>query len=76
MGLLNVIKLANDYNQAKKLLKGKKVNAIKVRDAIDRIHDYIEELKSAKDKIDTLIVKAKERIRKLSELLKVRKVGK
>lgn len=76
MGLLNVIKLANDYNQAKKLLKSKKVNATKVRDAIDKIHDYIEELKNAKDKIDTLIVKAKERIRKLSELLKVRKVGK
>ena len=76
MGILNVIKLANDYNNAKKLLKSKKFDATKIKDAIDKLHDFIEELKNMKNELDAFIVRTKELMRKLSELLKTRKVGK
>lgn len=76
MGLLNVIKLANDYNKAKKLLKNQKVDKAKIKESIAKIQEYIKELKDMKNRLEVLIVKAKERIRALEELLKIRKAGK
>lgn len=76
MGVFNVIKLANDYVQAKRYLKKNKVDATKIRDFIDKLQDYIEELRSFKAQVEVHINKAKEVIRALSDRLKVRKVGK
>lgn len=76
MGVFNVIKLANDYVQAKRYLKKNKVDVTKVRDFIDKLQDYIEELRNFKAQIEVHINKAKEVIRALSDRLKVRKVGK
>lgn len=76
MGVFNVIKLANDYVQAKRYLKKNKVDAVKVRDFIDKLQDYIEELRNFKAQVEIHINKAKEVIRALSDRLKVRKVGK
>lgn len=76
MGVFNVIKLANDYVQAKRYLKKNKVDAIKIRNFIDKLQDYIEELRNFKAQVEVHINKAKEVIRALSDRLKVRKVGK
>lgn len=76
MGVFNVIKLANDYIQAKRYLKKNKVDAAKIRDFIDKLQDYIEELRNFKAQVEIHINKAKEVIRALSDRLKVRKVGK
>ena len=76
MGVFNVIKLANDYVQAKRYLKKNKVDATKVRDFIDRLQDYIEELRNFKAQVEIHINKAKEVIRALSDRLKARKAGK
>lgn len=76
MGVFNVIKLANDYVQAKRYLKKNKVDATKIRDFIDKLQDYIEELRNFKAQVEIHINKAKEVIRALSDRLKVRKVGK
>lgn len=76
MGVFNVIKLANDYVQAKRYLKKNKVDATKIRDFIDRLQDYIEELRNFKAQVEIHINKAKEVIRALSDRLKARKAGK
>ena len=76
MGLFNVIKLANDYVKAKKLLKKANVDKIKVKEYIDKLHDYVQALNQTKDDINLHIIKVKEIMRGLSERLKNRKVGK
>ena len=76
MGLFNVIKLANDYVKAKKLLKKANVDKIKVKEYIDKLHDYVQALNQTKDDINLHILKVKEIMRALSERLKNRKVGK
>ena len=76
MGLFNVIKLANDYVKAKKLLKKANVDKIKVKEYIDKLHDYVQALNQTKDDISLHILKVKEIMRGLSERLKNRKVGK
>lgn len=76
MGVFNVIKLANDYVQAKRYLKKNKVDAKKVRDFIDKLQDYIEELRNFKAQVEAHINKTKEVIRALSDRLKARKAGK
>ena len=76
MGVFNVIKLANDYVHAKRYLKKNKVDATKIRDFIDRLQDYIEELRNFKAQVEIHINKAKEVIRALSDRLKARKAGK
>lgn len=76
MGVFNVIKLANDYVQAKRYLKKNKVDVTKIRDFIGRLQDYIEELRNFKAQVEIHINKAKEVIRALSDRLKARKAGK
>ena len=76
MGLFNVIKLANDYVKAKKLLKKANVDKIKIKEYIDKLHDYVQVLNQTKDDINLHILKVKEIMRALSDKLKNRKVGK
>lgn len=76
MGVFNVIKLANDYVQAKKALKKANVDAKKIKEHIDKLHNYIEWLNETKDVIVGHIAKVKELMRGLSDKLKVRKEGK
>ena len=73
MGLFNVIKLANDYVKAKRLLKKSGVDKVKIKEYIDRLHDYVQELNSTKDTINIHILKVKELMRGLSDKLKSRK---
>ena len=67
MGLLNVIKFANDYNKAKKLLKQKKVDVIKIRDCMDSIQEYINFLRDFMVRIEEDIYKAKELLAHLAD---------
>ena len=79
MGLFNVIRLANDYVKAKKMLKKtkiSKVDATKIKELMDRLHQYIDTLNETKDYISGHIQKVKEVMRNLSDKLKTRKVGK
>ena len=76
MGILNIIRLANDYNNAKKLLKKNNVDKIKIKEYMDKLHDYIESLNDTKDIINVQILKVKETMRSLSEKLKARKENK
>ena len=69
MGLLNVIKLANDYNKAKKLLKEKKVDAIKIRDYMDSIQDYINFLRDFIVELEERVYRAKELLAHLADKL-------
>lgn len=69
MGLLNVIKLANDYNKAKKLLQSKKVEAQKIRDAIESIQGFINLLKDFVVELEERIYQAKELMGKLADKL-------
>lgn len=76
MGLFNVIRLANDYIKAKKILKSKKIDKIKIKEYIDKMQDYIHTLNETKDTINIHILKVREVMRGLSDLLKSRKEGK
>ena len=76
MGVFNVIKLANDYVQAKKYLKKNKVDAKKIKEYMDKLHNFIEVLNNYKDWITSHILKTKEVMSMLSKRLKERKVGK
>lgn len=76
MGVFNVIKLANDYVQAKRYLKKNKVDAKKIKEYMDKLHDFIEVLNNYKDWITSHILKTKEVMSMLSKRLKERKVGK
>ncbi len=76
MGVFNVIKLANDYVRAKKYLKKNNVDAKKIKEYMDKLHDFIDVLNSYKDWITSHILKAKEVMSMLSKRLKERKVGK
>jgi predicted RNA-binding protein with EMAP domain len=76
MGVFNVIKLANDYVQAKRYLKKNKVDAKKVKEYIDKLHDFIDVLNNYKDWITSHILKTKEVISILNKRLKERKAGK
>ena len=76
MGLFNVIRLANDYVKAKRALKKVNVDKIKIKEYIDKLHDYVQELNQTKDDITIHILKVKEVMRGLSDRLKSRKEGK
>lgn len=70
MGLINVVKLANDYNKAKKLLKKNgKIDASKIKELIEKLHDFIEELKDIQLKISEFILKVKSIMKSLSDKL-------
>lgn len=73
MGILNVIKLANDYNKAKKYLKQSKVDAKKIKEITEKLQDYVAELNKTRDEITVHILKVKEVMRNLSDRLRPRK---
>lgn len=73
MGLLNVIKLANDYNQAKKLLKSKKADVEKIAKVIESIQEYINFLKDFVVELEERIYQAKELMGKLADRLQEKK---
>lgn len=72
MGILNVIKLANDYNTAKKLLKDKNIQQKfnKVKQTIANLQEFIVELETMKDGLVDYIAKVKGTIRTLTARLK------
>ena len=73
MGLLNVIKLANDYNQAKKLLKSKKADVEKIAKIIGSLQEYIAILKTFVLELEERIYQAKEVMGKLADRLQEKK---
>ena len=73
MGLLNVIKLANDYNKAKKLLKSKKADVEKIAKIIGSLQEYIAVLKTFVLELEEKIYQAKEIMGKLADRLQEKK---
>lgn len=73
MGILNVIKLANDYNKAKKLLESKKADIEKIAKVIDSVQDYIGLLKNFVLELEERIYQAKEVLGKLADRLQEKK---
>ena len=73
MGLLNVIKLANDYNNAKKLLKSKKADVEKIAKIIGSVQEYITILKTFVLELEERIYQAKELMGKLADRLQEKK---
>lgn len=72
MGLFNVIRLANDYNKAKKLLEKKDVKVDEIRKVITSITKGVEYLKNIRTKLSELISKHNTVITKLVSKLKRR----
>ena len=68
MGLLNVIKLANDYNKVKKAIKNNKVNADKIKGYIDTLNNLLDWLRDFRADIEQRIATVKETIKKLKEM--------
>lgn len=75
MGLLNVIKLANDYQNAKKLLKKNSTKVKDIENAILKVQEFIIELKDFGNKIKSLTNRAKDLISELSERIPKGKEG-
>ena len=73
MGLLNVIKLANDYNKAKKLLESKKADVEKIAKIIGSLQEYIAILKTFVLELEEKIYQAKEVMGKLADRLQEKK---
>ena len=73
MGLLNVIKLANDYNKAKKLVESKKADVEKITKIIESLQEYINWLKGFIVELEEIIYQAKELMGKLA--VKLQKKG-
>ena len=69
MGLLNVIKLANDYNKAKKLVQSKKADIEKIAKIIESLQEYINFLKGFVLELEERIYQAKELMGKLTDKL-------
>lgn len=72
MGLINAIKLANDYNQAKKLLKEKNINIDKARKVITSIIKGVDYLRSLRTQLTEVITKYNTMANKLILKLKRR----
>ena len=72
MGLLNVIKLANDYRKAEKLLKEKNISVDKVRKVITSMVKAIDYLKSLRSQLNEAITKCNSMVNKLIAKLKRR----
>lgn len=68
MGLLNVIKLANDYNKVKKAIKNNKVNTDKIKGYIDTLNNLLDWLRDFRVDIEQRIATVKEMIKKLKEM--------
>ena len=73
MGLLNVIKLANDYNKAKKLLESKKADVERIAKVIGSLQEYIAFLKTFVIELEEKIYQAKELMGKLADRLQEKK---
>lgn len=73
MGLFNIIKLANDYNKAKKLLESKKADVEKIARIIGSLQEYINWLKEFIVELEEKIYQAKELMGKLA--VKLQKKG-
>ena len=71
MGLFNVIKLANDYNKAKKLLENKKITVEDAKKLIERIKEFVDYLYKLKDELSNFISKVKETIVELKKIKEV-----
>ena len=72
MGLLNVIKLANDYRKADKLLKEKNISVDKVRKVITSMVKGIDYLKGLRSQLNEAITKYNSIVNKLIAKLKRR----
>ena len=72
MGLLNVIKLANDYRKAEKLLKEKNISVDKVRKVITSMVKGIDYLKGLRSQLNEAITKYNSIVNKLIAKLKRR----
>ena len=72
MGLLNVIKLANDYRKAEKLLKEKNISVDKVRKVITSMVKGIDYLKNLRSQLNEAITKYNSIVNKLIAKLKRR----
>ena len=72
MGLLNVIKLANDYRKAEKLLKEKNISVDKIRKVITSMVKGIDYLKNLRSQLNEAITKYNSIVNKLIAKLKRR----
>lgn len=68
MGLFNVIRLANDYNKAKKMLSSKKIDVEKIKGMVERIKSYLDYLYEMKDRLDEIIQHVKQMIKDLKSV--------
>ena len=66
MGLFNVIKLANDYNKAKKLLQKNNAKVKDIENSIVKVQEFIIELKAFIKDLNAWIDRAKDLISDLS----------
>lgn len=73
MGLLNVIKLANDYNKAKKLLESKKADVAKIAKIIGSLQEYVKWLKGFIVELEERIHQAEKLMGKLADRLQEKK---
>ena len=67
MGLFDVFRLAGDYAKAKKMLASKKIDIVKASKVIERLKEFIDVLYKYKDELSGLIKDVKELIKKLKE---------
>lgn len=68
MGLFNIIKLANDYNKAKKLLQSKKPDVEKAKQLIEKVKGFVDYLYSIKDELAKFIKDVKDTIAELKKI--------
>lgn len=63
MGLFNVLRLANDYNKAKKFvedkLKGKRVDIEKAKALVEKLKELVEYIKTLLKDLERIVAKEK-----------------
>lgn len=70
MGLFNVIKLANDYNKAKKYLESRKEDLQCVKDLVEKVKKFLEYVTEVKDSLAVLINQVQATIKELEKEIK------
>lgn len=70
MGLFNVIKLANDYNKAKKYLESRKEDLQYVKDLVEKVKKFLEYVTEVKDSLAVLINQVQATIKELEKKIK------
>ena len=68
MGVFNVIKLANDYAKAKKILASKNIDIKKAKELVEKIKEFIDVLYKYKDELNLYIKEVKDILKKLKEV--------